>query len=270
MAGSNNKIFCILTPPRSRSTLLFRYLYMLKLGKYFHEPATPCFGFKYAKQYWDIWAEDGVCEHYPDMHKKIMEAHQQGHVIIKDMITPFFSEALTSFKDVDPKCIYPIILIRNPITALNSMYTKMGTIDPKVEKFLGYDSILPIINTFSAMGVRAPLVFDSDDLVRSPEATISQIRDFTGLDIPFKPTWDPLPSEFDFKTEWHEYKKRDQIYHWHGDAIMSSGFKSRLEKTSTTVAEKDRETYDKILSSLNIIYRHILAENYNMKNDVLM
>jgi hypothetical protein len=258
-----SKTFIILSPPRSASTILFRYLYEFVPGpkKCFHEPACPAHGYKFAEADWKTFVHPDHYEpNYDPVHQRIMTSLRENPLtIIKDMAVPFKDFALPHLDAMTTASqVYGVFLVRDPRESLYSHYLKCERhITPGLRQFLGFNETYELIQEFQRRGIPT-LVVRSEDFVRDPASILERISTLLGVRIPIELTWQPLPQDFDYYTEWHECKQRPYVERWHGDACRSTGFRPPQSRLNKDVDPRYGELYQEFLDTMMDVYVKIV------------
>lgn len=207
------------SPPRCRSTAFARM--MMERGDLtvVHEP----FSDRAAQ---GSFAVAGRTAHTdPELLGALLELAVDGPVFVKDTTDYRYPELLA-----DPRLTRDVvhsILVRTPAEAIASHHA----VNPGVTREeIGFERCWEIFEAVRRATGRAPVVVDSDDLVRRPAEVVAAYCERVGL--PFLAhalQWQP-----GVRTEWARTAA------WHRDAERTAGIEARAAAYPVTVATDPR------------------------------
>ena len=227
---AHHKIIFMISPPRSLTSAFARMMQARGDFSVYDEPSVLAFNLLHAADrgtFFLDWFKPEAPKTYVEFKNIIFNDLKKTNVFIKEMtfsVKDFLTKDIEFIKD--PR-IHFVFLIRNPHDALISVYKKL----PISQQNLGfalpvisYESCFQIYEHLKQHATHKPYIVLTEKLYSEPEKTI---QDFSAtMHIPFIPSslkWESLGETFN-GASWHEYKKEDQMYHWHDNAIRSTGF----------------------------------------------
>jgi hypothetical protein len=218
---SEHKIVYLISPPRSLSTAFLRMMEARGDFTIINEPSIKPFNKN--KNYIDFY--DHAPTNFDDIKEKIFTASETSNVFIKEISRPLLY-FLKNDKDLSCKeNIYFVVLVRNPHHSIISMYRKVKSCFNGFSELIGYKATYELLQLIQNTYCNKPLIIRSEDLYEKPEQTIKKFCDHVGLEFKKESLhWQDLGDDFTGINEWHETKEKHHTYHWHEDAIKSSGF----------------------------------------------
>lgn len=224
ISEAGNKIIYLISPPRCLSTAFMRSFEARKDFAIVNEPAWNAYNLlMYSWEELQQHFNHGFPILYPDVIQMVLKQAQTSHVLVKEIsfsVEPFLMEDQFLIKNPD---VHFIFLIRDPHASLISFAKKRFREIP-LQKF-GYLASYNLFKKIKAEGANPPLIICAEELSVYPHLIIQGLC--TCLGIPFVPealAWSDLGDNF-MGTEWSERKDQNYLYHWHGAAIHSTGFK---------------------------------------------
>ena len=211
-------VFALWSAPRARSTAFFRS--MVERGDMvgLHEPF--CNLDDYGET--DI---DGRTFHSPESVLTWLrnETHET-NVFLKDATDRRHHAVLTDRRFLAEA--RHAFLIRRPEEIAASWYA----LEPNTRiEHIGLEALYELHSAVSRAGGHPPVVIDSDDLVRRPEATMAAYCAAVGLPFIVEAlTWEPGD-----RSEWRRSAR------WHADVGVSSGFEQRERGYACSVENSD-------------------------------
>lgn len=268
---AGNKIVYLISPPRCLSTALLRMFQARTDFVIVNEPGWGPYNLTlYPYEKFKIPNETGSWIFYSDVLQMVFEKAKTSHVLIKEIsfaVEPFLLDAKQFMCNPD---VYFIFLIRDPHSALISFCKKRFKNVP-LQKF-GYRSSYLLFEQVKQYGANSPIIISAEELSRYPEEIIAILCEKIG--IPFKPEslhWVDLGENFEGK-EWNDRKDQKYLYHWHNDAIHSTGFRPLVSyalnaQGEPTFEEVGRENLPEVVTiyKLMLPYYWLLFNENNFK-----
>lgn len=264
-ATNNNKVIYMVSPPRSLTSAFARMMQARGDFSIYDEPSVLAFNLKHVSKrgtFFLDWFKEGAPKTYDEFKSIIFNDLKTKNVFLKEMtfsVREFLTQDLEFVKD--PR-VHFVFLIRNPHDALISVYRKLPITQANLGLALPVVSYEPCYEIYEHLlkhAVHKPYVLLTEDLHTN---TTTTVKDFcTAMHIPFiesSLTWQNLGDTFD-GSSWHEYKKADQMYHWHDNAIRSTGFHKPAVYTRDT---QGLPTFQEIKEpDGRVLCMHIYKEN---------
>ncbi|KTD22573.1 hypothetical protein [Legionella londiniensis] len=228
MSHQKNKMVFLIAPPRSLSTAFLRMIDARGDFKIFNEPATVLYNtihFPDSKDYYQSkkWSA------YHDITEKLYSSLLLGNVFIKEMSFAFEAFINNETPLLEDKQIYFIFLLRNPHHCILSYYKKippehLDFMMPHLARLTGYRALYNSFKLIQTHAYNKPYVIHAEKLIQDTAPAVGNLCAY--LDIPFYENslhWECLGEDFTGEI-WHETKKKNAIYHWHHEALLSRGF----------------------------------------------
>lgn len=269
-AGSN-KIVIQVSPPRCLSTASLRMWQARGDFNVWNEPFVCPFARndKTIPKVW--WREDGF-KTFEEVEKRILERAQDGPLFIKAesyAIVMFFEKCPALL--TDPR-VHFVFLVRNPHHAILSLYRGLQEIDDAFSYFVGFKACYDVYKKARVYGVNQPIVLHAEALYTEPFDAAKRLCQ--ALEVPFMETmlqWQSLGDSFTGVNEWQEVKVQKYTYHWHGDAIKSTGFhqptsyelNDQGSPTFSEVKDKDRSEVIKAYKDNLTFYEQLIQDTKN-------
>ncbi|MGD1803981.1 hypothetical protein ACP6PL_00865 [Dapis sp. BLCC M126] len=176
--------------------------------------------------------------------EQLKQETQKQAVFIKDMgyfVTHVANqEFLSHFENT--------FLMRHPVKMLPSLFERRPDFTLKETGYGGLYELFQIVRDISG---KVPILIDSDDLLKKPEATIKAYCNAVG--IPFiKEALEWKPQSQPQIKEWEGG--------WHTQALLSSSFKEPKERNYLGIEdnEKLKQAYEECLPYYEKLYEHRL------------
>jgi hypothetical protein len=247
--------------------------------KIFHEPTVSVYHKAHNYNFSHDWFKEGAFQTFEDVKKALFDG--DSNVFVKEI-----SFHLAEFIDEDliknPR-VYFVFLLRDPHASVVSLYSKIQAIAGNCDNVddwhlaVGYKSMVDIYQKIKAFGGRKPLILFSEELAAKPREVVAKFCNYA--EIPFKAealAWESLGPDFDAYSFWNESKRVDFIYHWHGDALQSTGFHplrtyevdNQGHPTFVEVKDhRDREECQKAYQGSLPFYHFLQAESMSSGGD---
>ncbi|HZW61765.1 MAG TPA: hypothetical protein VFF04_06090, partial [Candidatus Babeliales bacterium] len=222
------KKICLISAPRSLSVAFLRMIEARGDFQILHEPSQYVFNLKHSPIEVQKWFNLGAPKTYEQVKDLIINTSQEGNVFIKEISFAVYDWLTKDIEWIRNPDMYFVFLLRDPHHIALSFYKKLEPVfdgtKHQFENLIGYQSLYEIYQVVKQHAKHKPYIILTEDLYTNPEKTIDQFC--KAMDIPFMPEcmhWDNLGADFNGK-EWNEIKHHDITYHWHGDALKSTGF----------------------------------------------
>lgn len=242
-------IIYLISPPRARSTILFRALQaQLPTLTCFHEPSQAVHdkekGLTYAA---DWWREDAFISH-SQIQDVILTASRTGPVLVKEMSFAC-KNGLTPEYLRHPN-LYFLFLVRNPLETIASFYQQVEkTLQPDIfTEDIGFRGLFDLYQRVRADCPNSPQIIRNEEFT-DPAALFQKVFTTAGLTIQPQLKWEPLS---DIAT-WHEQKKPVLTQYWHGAAIAST----QIEFVESTIV-----TLDDLQQRIHPAHQNLVNEAY--------
>lgn len=228
---SHNKIIYLISSPRSLSVAFTRMMQARGDFSIFHEPCECAFN--------TITWPDMAQKVYKEASPKTFDAAKQ--VILQEALEKpvFVKEIVTGAKHflmndeafVSKPQVYFVFLVRCPHAIITSFCKARLSLRPDVQLpsdfsyRIGCQPLYELFHFIQEKAVHPPLLILTEDLYNNPIQTVQAFCKH--VDIPYDEKamhWQDLGSDFDGSQAWHEYKHKDTVHRWHGNAIHSTGF----------------------------------------------
>ena len=264
-----SKIIFLISPPRSLSVAFLRMMEARKDFTIFQEPFIRAHS-ELKDHRWDIWNDTSKAT-VESAKKMILDAARQGNVFVKEMGV-CVNQLLLNDDLLKMPNVHIVFLLRNPHDTISSYYHVTKKINEKGSYFLDYQLVYNVLCFAKRHAYNIPLIIQSEDLVERPEQTIRAFCDKIG--IPFMKeslSWNDLGNSFCGEQEWHENKKQEYMYVWHGDALRSQNFHKPRQYAVDAQgnptfqeinSEEDRQVCLKIYKQNLPLYKKMLSSEY--------
>lgn len=217
---AENKIVYLISPPRSLSTAFLRMIEGRGDFIIINEPSVRIMEKNNTNKYYK-----NTLTSFDQVKEKILHESKTSNVFVKEISRSVKDFLLQDQNLVKKENIYFIFLVRNPHHSIISFYKKILHIFPNFSDIIGYESTYEILKYVQKNSPNKPLIILSEDLYNNPSQTIEEFCQSCDLDWNQNALhWTNLGDDFTGQNEWNETKQKAQTYHWHGDAIKSSGF----------------------------------------------
>ncbi len=256
-------IIYIISPPRTRSTILFRALDAQSIFTTFHEPSiAPHDKIKYPGLTSD-WFHPYSFKDFKEIQNAILTESEKNYVLVKD-ISFSFVKHLDSLNFISESNIYFYFLIRNPLETMSSYYEKVKNMNsPAIwDNYLnlnGFNCLDHIYNIILKNAKNKPKIILNEEF-SNPGMLLASILEPLDLNNTIKLKWDDLGGEFDGKR-WNEQKKKDFFIIWHHSAIRS---KEIIWK------ESNIKNVDDLMSSVYDIHKNIVLSTLKKNFEVFL
>lgn len=243
-AGFAHKIIYLISPPRSLSVAFLRMMQARDDFQIIHEPSIHPHALLYYPELTQEWFSGNTFKTFDNVTQEILKAAHESNVFIKDMSWGTKKVLEINSELLGNPDIYFVFLVRNPHHSIISFYKKIPIYQDSFSFLIGYKSLYEVYKLLEGKTVHKPLIIYSEDLYQNPEKTIAKFCDTVG--ILFEPdslSWNNMGNNFTGK-EWCEDKSPSEIYHWHGEAIKSSGF---TQPTSYKEDSNGNPTFEEII-----------------------
>lgn len=227
---NKNKIIYMISPPRSLTSAFARMMHARGDFSVYDEPSVLAFNLLHTnnrKTFFLDWFKPNAPKTFDEFKTIIFNDLKKTNVFLKEMtfsVREFLHQDLEFVKD--PR-VHFVFLIRNPHDALISAYKKLPITQANLHLALpvvSYEPCFEIYQHLKKHALHKPSIVLTEDLYTNTSETVKKFCD--AMQIPFiesSLTWNNLGDSFD-GSAWHEYKKEEQMYHWHDNAIHSTGF----------------------------------------------
>lgn len=192
-----SQIILLLAHPRSLSTLFERIVLERRDFTILNEPFTYLYYLKIFPDHKEELASfpEYFPKNYADLKAYLFELSKEKDIFIKDM-----GFAAVEFIKNDPeffKHVNIMIMVRNPIKVLPSLYKIMPDASPE---FMGYEAIDTIVNIL-------PVTFflDADDLENNPQLHYAEFCKAFNIEFSADALMFTLPPLPDWKGPWFEH-----------------------------------------------------------------
>lgn len=176
-------------------------------------------------------------------------------IFIKDMIFScenWIIENISKYKDA-----IILLWIRNPYESLISVYNKLegDNPNPRLENTSNYRNMY---NVYMKLRDKNKVyILDMDELVGNPKEYLSKVSLLLNLKEFGTYNWDKFNSKL--LEGWKESKTLEQVKHWHGDALDSTGFiSSKVREIDFKGVKLEDLDYIKNLYTNNLYYYSLL------------
>jgi hypothetical protein len=273
-AQAQNKIIYLISPPRTLSTVLLRFMHARGDMIVFNEPS------QYA--YLSMLSGGGIpggyntdyaFRNYAEVKRTLLNAREDGMVFVKD---PSCAAYASLYKDeaflTDPNIEFCFI-IRDPHASVVSYYKALALRTRGLDEFGWrierkiYELQYALYKRITKLRNKAPLVLSCEDIVAFPEKALKAFCNQLGLDFDKSMlSWPSMENSFD-PVEWHDSKTLAACKQWHNDAIVSTHFKPSVRqfdinyKGKPTFAEFDSK-YKAILTEIYENYMYFYNKMY--------
>jgi sulfotransferase family protein len=222
---ASNKIVYLISPPRSLSVAFLRMMEARGDFEVFQEPSQKAYCIIHYPDLLKKWFLVDVPSTFNEVKNKIFQAAEYRNVFVKEMSFGVRDFLIGDSEIITSPHVRFIFLLRNPHHTVISFYKKNGKIPQNFSFLCGYQATYDILQAVLAHAVYKPLIIYSEDLYERPQEIAQQICNY--LEIPFiqeSLSWQDLGADFSGHEEWHEAKYKENMQHWHGEAIRSSGW----------------------------------------------
>src|SRR5437868_6423892 len=212
-----NNVFLISTP-RSNSVCITRILEQTQHFNIFHEPYVSVYDKVHYTELTKLWWKNSAFNKSTDVIEamnKLMNEQNNKLNLIKDM-----AFAITNYVDDIPKNSYLILLCRNPLDVLVSLYNKSQQIGD--HNHLNIDDWRSLSGFHQLLDLKKKLSNNYNILILSSDNILECTkRIFKFLNIEFKSEytqWSPCITEEEIankSTQWKENKNDTLFVHWH-------------------------------------------------------
>ncbi len=283
-APNPHKIIYLVSAPRSLSTAFLRMMDARGDFTVINEPSWYAFDLTIFKpEQVNHLFKEGHPATFKEVKEKIYVAAQKSDVFVKEISFAVASFLLEDDEFIKNPNVHFVLMLRDPHGSLLSFYKKQ-LMDIPLEKF-GYRGCWFIFEKVRKEGANPPVIILAEDLSTNPHETVSIFCQRVG--IPFIPEslqWNDLGDNFDGEKNWNDGKAPHELYHWHGDAIHSTGFGALSQYKVNTLGrptfqevinEKDRqallEGYDINMSFYNLLLtqKQYICKNYSVTAEVI-
>lgn len=245
-------IVYLISPPRARSTILFRALQaQLPDLICFHEPSQAVHDREKGATYAADWWRDDAFTSTAHIQETILAASKRGPVLVKEM-------SFAAINTLDPiylqhPNLYFVFMVRNPLETIASFYKQVAaTLMPDIFiDDIGFRGLFELYQRVSTHCPNPPQVIRNEEFL-DPTTLFQRVFTMVGLTITPKLDWPALVTDFD-GTDWHEQKHPHLTHRWHGPAIAST----RIEYVASSI-----QTLDDLLELIQPIHRDLVTEAY--------
>jgi hypothetical protein len=253
-----NRIFVISTP-RSNSVCITRILEQTQRFNIFHEPYVSVYDKVHYAELTKNWWKNTAFNESKDIIKA-MEEQTDKHILVKDM-----AFAITDYIDHIPKNSDFILLCRNPLNVLVSLYNKSKQVGDNNN--LEIDDWRSLSGFHQLLALKKKLSNNYNTLILSTDNILECTkRIFKFLNIEFKSAytqWSPCITEEEIankSTQWRENKNDILFAHWHKEALQSNGVQNNKGHSIQEIENiKDRNMIKQLSDELLPIYHELLS-----------
>ena len=246
-AVENTKIVCLLSGPRSLSTVFLRMMDSRGDFTIFHEPLTPMYALQDLPDIPKDWYLDSAYTLFSQFEKEVFAAASTKNVFIKDMSFAFYKQLAHAKTFIQHPNVYFILLVRDPHHSVISFSRKIGGSMANMEEAIGLKDLFGVYSALKNMGAKQVKILFSEQLYGDPEAINQELCSY--LSIPFSKKWlewKALHKTFDANTNWKDPKRADVVYLWHDRAIESTS----IQKPSSYEVDVDgKPTFSEVASA---------------------
>tara|TARA_B100001248_G_scaffold260540_1_gene249009 strand:+ start:27738 stop:28658 length:921 start_codon:yes stop_codon:yes gene_type:complete len=225
-----HKTIYLITPSRSLSTVFTRM--MSERGDFdvYSEPAQRAFMNKYWPKSNSLFNESSPVD-FEALKALLMQGKESRNIFAKEMgyaVKDFLREDPSILKDPN---VHVAFLVRKPHSVTLSRYFRNKDLVSTIEQLdrtrlvMGFEGVYEVLKLAKQYSPNPVTIILSEDLADHPEQVLHQFCDRVG--IPFLKEslqWEDGGDNFQGATAWHEAKTPENMYHWHGHAINSTGF----------------------------------------------
>lgn len=228
---AGDKLLFLISTPRSVSTAFLRAMqargevdarYRLEA---FNEPFMPTWCANNVPGAQAVYRKDTLVATYKSTVDQLLQEAEKKPIFIKEqslIVQDLLRHDERLFSNPD---VTFAMLLRNPHHAIISFYKKLGTVINGFSDVVGQKGCYELFQEIKKRTGKDPVIVITEELYEQPREAME--RFCQGVNIPFVPEalqWESLGSNFDGTQEWHEAKIQDKAQHWHGDAMISTGF----------------------------------------------
>lgn len=263
-----HKIIYLISPPRSLSVAFTRMMSARGDCAVFNEPSQAIFNKKLNTALIDVFL-DTAPQSFQEVKDQLYQAAQERIVFAKEMsfaVDDFLLHDDAFLKNEQVHCVF---LMRNPHHSLLSLYKGLNDYVRDFEIIAGFEQLHMIFEHVKSHAANKPVILCTEDIYQKPEQTVRAFC--AAVDIPFIPEalkWQILGTNFNAQAEWHEIKNNEGMYHWHGDAMNSTGFSNphvyAVNEAGEPTFEEVREEHKELVTKM---YQKSLKFYRLMKNE---
>ena len=221
-----------------------------------HEPTVRPYCENKFKDITKGWFVDGFPT-YQD-YDNFLKNYYSKSIFIKDMV---FSSKDWVKENISKYNFIILLWIRDPYAALMSVYNKLNGDDPnpRLRDTSSYRDMYNLYLYLKQNNIKI-YILDMDNLIINPSQYLLNISKLLNIKNFGSTNWDKL--DCNQLKQWKESKTMDQIKHWHGDAVDSTGFIAAKVKIVDfkDVKAKDMD-YIKQLYEENLYYYSLLNKD---------
>lgn len=247
-------IIYIVSPPRCRSTILFRALQAQGLFEAFHEPSQAVFDKEFCGEYTVDWFKDNAFQSYDEIKETIIDKGKIGPVLVKEVsfACSNINGCLNDVEYLSNPNIHFIFLIREPLEVVTSLYKRIET--EFLDDFSTYTGYAQLECIYRLTKQHNPnrIRFIRNEEFSHPYKLLKSILKPHGLHHNIKTVWPSLGPDFDGNS-WHEQKVPKMMQYWHGVAINS---------TSINYVQSNIQTVDDLMLTIKPEHQQLVLDGY--------
>ncbi|MEC7838789.1 MAG: hypothetical protein VX777_01970 [Chlamydiota bacterium] len=216
------KIVCLISGPRSLSTVFLRIIETRGDFIIYNEPTIPVYDKVHFKEYTKDWFREDSHETFEDVKRNLFESQKLSNVFVKEMSFSSHDYYVNDLSFMKNSSIHFVFLLRNPHHTTLSFYNKVEEVSPMMSDLIGVKKLYHMYEMALKHNPNPVQIIQSEDLYNSPQETINKFCKELG--IPYKEKalkWKKYGENFQGHKEWNEQKSGSIIHHWHGRAIES-------------------------------------------------
>ena len=270
--SNDKKIIYLISTPRSLSTAFLRMMHARGDCIVMNEPSI-------LPQSVRLWRD----MYFSGLKRYVLWEAENKHVFAKELAYHITQHIYQDIDFIKNPNVYFVFLIRNPHHSVLSLYKKLKryvkSCDISLFDQMGYKELYTIFQYVKQYSVHPCYIVLTEDLYTNSEKIIYELSKHLDIDYKLESLhWDNLGEDFNGKEEWSEKKPKQFVYHWHSDAIKSTGFKtpSMYEvnadgiPTFSEAADSDEQAVCKNAYAKQLPYYELLLQEYSKQQQLMV
>lgn len=260
---ADHPIFILLTHPRATGTAFEKVIRTQANMIVLHQPfLDPHIIRKYGPDHPFTQSLPNPSITFQDVADQLFISAKQSPVFFKEsayLLINYLKEHPEFYKNPQVKIAF---LVRDPAKSIISFYKKMPSVDDSV---VGHRQVWELFSLLKDYQKQAPLVIDSDELLKDPIYILNRVGEHWGLEF----NESNLKWESGYSSDWHlkdwyvEVADSTELGQYRGDvARQKDGTPKYLEVTD----EKDRLRLQELYRVQNGYYQNLLQYALKARN----